>query len=168
MPKYDETEAAAYAITRTDDAQCHYKRFEQVHLRLNGGSTDQKVASFSPKTLLDFGSGSVFVGAMAARNVFGDHVGRNKRGEKGYNNDCDDATRNRVAFAAVDKSSHSMVFAKRVEEYMQDEAKKQEEDALETKDDMKVEKEQNEDNDYDDNVLYHTMVRRHARSKREK
>ena len=156
VPKYDETEAAAYAITRAPMTLGAITNvLNEVHLRLNGGSTDQKVASFSPKTLLDFGSGSVFVGAMAARNVFGDHVGRSRRGEKGYSDDCDDATRNRVAFAAVDKSSHSMVFAKRVEEYMQDEAKKQEEDAkLETKeDDMKVEKEQNEDNDYDDNVL---------------
>ena len=82
MPKYDETEAAAYAITRAPMTLGAITNvLNEVHLRLNGGSTDQKVASFSPKTLLDFGSGSVFVGAMAARNVFGDHVGRRRRSE---------------------------------------------------------------------------------------
>ena len=71
----------------------------EIHLRLNGGSLDEKVASFSPETLLDFGSGSVFVGAMAARNVFGDHVGMSKTGRKSIGDDRDESTRsnNRVA-----------------------------------------------------------------------
>jgi len=154
-PKYDQTEAAAYAITRAPMTLGAITNvLNEIHLRLNGGSLDEKVASFSPETLLDFGSGSVFVGAMAARNVFGDHVGMSKTGRKSIGDDRDESTRsnNRVAFAAVDKSSHGMVFAKRVEEYMRDEAEKEgEEDTkLGTKEDENGKAKDYDDN-YDDN-----------------
>jgi len=149
-PKYDQTEAAAYAITRAPMTLGAITNvLNEVHLRLNGGSVDEKVASFSPETLLDFGSGSVFVGAMAARNVFGDHIGRNKRTRKSNGKDQEDATRNinRVVFAAVDKSSHGMVFAKRVEAYMRDEAEKEEEE--DTKLGAKAEDAKSKDEDED-------------------
>ena len=92
-PKYDQTEAAAYAITRAPMTLGAITNvLNEIHLRLNGGSLDEKVASFSPETLLDFGSGSVFVGAMAARNVFGDHVGMSKTGRKSIGDDRDEST----------------------------------------------------------------------------
>jgi ribosomal protein RSM22 (predicted rRNA methylase) len=134
-PRYDQTEAAAYAVTRSPMTLGAITNvLNEIHLKLNGGSLHDN-PSFSPETLLDFGSGSVFVGPMAARSVFGkDKFGFGKGKGKGKKSAADNTTTaaavsdKRVKFAAVDKSSHGMVFAKRVESYMRDEEENEDND----------------------------------------
>ena len=101
-PRYDELDAAVYAVMRSPMTMGALKRiFYETRDRLGD--------EFQPKSVLDFGSGPVPTTLFAVRAVFGEHVGA--YGAKEARRDGD------INVAFVDSNPGMMRFARRVAGY---------------------------------------------------
>jgi len=101
-PRYDELDAAVYAVMRSPMTMGALKRiFYETRDRLGD--------EFRPKSVLDFGSGPVPTTLFAVRAVFGEHVGA--YGAKEARRDGD------INVAFVDSNPGMMRFARRVAGY---------------------------------------------------